>query len=457
MSIENLRTEARHESAVGGGYEKITEKNFKLIVESADKRSGLFSAVDPKFETTASKEDHMPEAWIRDTSWNLISLIETAKSMGEAGSNAETIPEMREFVQEDLKKLLALLNQDRWLDRFWQHIIDNGTCTYLSGEPPEVHMKIDGAECHWDQNQPESWGALLIAIGTAKDAGIVKEYSAGEIRVIRGIMEYLTKIKPWKFAGAGMWEGVPAHSPSSRSNALAIAKGLDATLSLFADHPDFQKWVNDVIDQTMRFVKEDINTDYTVPEEHRDGADLAMLVSMVLPETERTALPFITYIEENGAKLGIDGSLPGAIRFIGDSYKKGELGEARWFMANPILAIGYLREAEKEFGRGNLEQARDYQQKAHSFLEQALEISRYYGHDPELFPELFIQRDPENVKDEDKAKILEMHDGKRTVALQPLERSLVWNSALVMAAGALADRVAQLNNNVSESVSVDMS
>lgn len=442
MGIEDFKTETKHESAAEGGYEKIVKKNFELIVESADKRSGLFSAVDPKFETPASKEDHMSEAWIRDTSWNLISLIETTRNMDGAGDNSEMILAMREFIREDLKKLLALLNQDRWLARFWQNIIDNGTCTYLSGEPPEVHMKTDGAECHWDQNQPESWGELLIALGTAKDAGIVEEYSSAEIHVIRGITEYLAKIKPWKFAGAGMWEGVPVHSPSSRSNALAIAKGLDAILPLFADHPDFQKWVNDAIDQTMQFVKEDINTDRTMPKRHEDGADLAMLVSMALPETERTALPFIKYVEENGTKLGI-GPLPGAIRFIGDPYKKGELGEARWFMANPILAIGYLREAEKEFMRGNLEQAKVYQQTADALLAQALEISRYYGHDPELFPELFIQRDPENVKG--KSNILEKNDGERTVALEPLERSLLWNSALIMTASALSDRVAKLN------------
>jgi len=452
MGIEDSKTGAKHESAVvEGKYEKIAEKNFRMIVENADVESGLFSAVDPKFETQASKEDHMSEAWIRDTSWNLISLIETVRSTDGAGSGGERVPAMKEFIREDLKKLLALLNRDRWLARFRQDIIDTGAVTYLSGDAPEVHMKTDGAECQWDQNQPESWGELLIAFGEAEDAGIVEKYSTEEMRVIRAIAEYLVNIKPWKFAGAGMWEGLPAHSPSSRSNALAIAKGLDAILLLFEDDPLLSKKVNDAIDQTMAFVRENINTDYTVPYAHGDGADLAMLVSMVLPETERTALPFIKYIEENGAKLGI-GPLPGAIRFIGDPYKRGELGEARWFMANPILAIGYLREAEKEFKHGNLEQARDYQQKADSFLEQALEISRHYGHDPELFPELFIQRDPGNVKGQ--SNILERNDGRRTVALEPLERSLVWNSALVMSAGALADRVATLTATSNLGVSV---
>lgn len=431
-----------HEHNVEGAHEKIIEKNFRLIFESANEKSGLFPAVDPGIETPASKEDHMSEAWIRDTSWNLISVIETIRNAGGTSSNGEKVLAMKEFIAEESRKLLALLNQERWLVRFHQDVIDYGDFTALTGEPPEVHMKTDGAECRWDQNQPESWGELLIAFGKARDEGIVEQYSADEMKVIRAIVEYLVKIKPWKFSGAGMWEGVPVHSPSSRSNAVAIAKGLDTALFLFEDDPSFLKEVNDTIDRTMAFVKDDINTDYTVPDNHGDGADLAMLVGMALPETERTALPFIKYIEENGAKLGI-GPLPGAIRFIGDPYKSGEYGEARWFMANPILAIGYLREAEREFMRGNLEQARAYQQTADSFLKQALEISRYYGYDPELFPELFIQRDPGNVKG--KSNVLERNDGQRTVALEPLERSLLWNSALVMTAGALSDRVATLN------------
>ncbi len=197
----------------------------------------------------------------------------------------------------------------------------------------------------------------------------------------------------------------------------------------------------------MKFVREDINTDYTTPNGHKDGADLAMLVSMILPETQRTALPFATYVEENGTKLGI-GALPGAKRYIGDSYKLGEQGEARWFMADPICAIGFLKEAKREFINGNSEKAKQYQQKANACLNEALEISRQYGHDPELFPELFIQRNPNNVKGQ--PHILERNDGTKTVALEPLERSLIWNSALVMAAATLADSVAKISRDTSQ-------
>jgi len=451
MKGENFELEiGQYESETGfeSRYEEIAEKNFKLIRENAHAESGLFSAVDSKIDTPASKENHMSEAWIRDTSWNLISLLETARNIKEVNPENKTINDAWKFIGEDLKKVLVLLNQDRWLGKFKQDVIDNDSFTSLSGEPPEVHMKADGGECHWDQNQPESWGEMLIAFGKAKEDGIVEKYSGDEMEVIKAITEYLVKIKPWKFEGAGMWEGLPGRSPSSRSNAIAIAKGLDAILPLFQNDQFFQKNINETIDQTMNFVREDINTDYTTPSGHKDGADLAMLVSMILPETQRTALPFAKYVNDNGSKLGI-GSLPGAIRFIGDDYKAGELGEARWFMADPVLATGYFREAKKEFADGNFEKAKDYEKMANSYLERALNISKRYCHDPELFPELFIQRDPNKVKGQ--PNVLEMNDGAKTVALEPLERSLIWNSALVMTAGTLSDSVAKLNVETSAS------
>lgn len=439
--MEKFEVENDHESYSEGKYEKIARKNFDIITENVDKKSGLFYAVDSKIDTSASKENHMSEAWIRDTSCTLISILETIGNINESNPDNKIAQKMRSFLKEDVRKILSLLNQNRWLNKFQQDIIDNGSFTALSGDPPEVHMKASGEECHWDQNQPESWGELLIAIGNTKERGIIEEYSPSEMTVIKAITEYLIKIKPWKFAGAGMWEGLPGHSPSSRSNAIVIAKGLDAILPLFKNDPFLKKGVDDTIVKTMEFVRADINTDYTTPNGHSDGADLAMLVSMILPETERTALPFAKYVKENGHKLGI-GPLPGATRYIGDPYKISELGEARWFMADPILAIGYLKEAKKEFIKGNFLDAKKYEQIANSRIEESLEISGHYGHDPELFPELFVQRDPKKVKGQ--PNILEMRDETKIVALEPLERSLIWNSALVMNAGSLFDSTAKL-------------
>ena len=105
-------------------------------------------------------------------------------------------------------------------------------------------------------------------------------------------------------------------------------------------------------------------------------------------------------------------------------------------MADPVLAIGYFREAQKEFGKGDMVKALMYRHIAEAWLKQALEISRYYGYYPELYPELFIPNDPNNPQN--LAKALIKNDGERTVALVPYERSLLWNSALVMSASSEA-------------------
>lgn len=433
INIEKNQKFNESEDILENNYERIIQKGFELISTKADERTGLFPAANPDIQTPESKENHMQEAWIRDTSWNIILLIETMDNLERAKSKNQITRSINEFLNNDILKILNLLNQPRWLDKFNQTILDNGSHTALSGEAPEVHLKQDGQECHWDQNQPESWGELLIAIGKAKEKGILVECPSELINVIRIITEYLIRIKPWKFSGAGMWEGLPAYSPASRSSAIAIAKGLEAISIFFKNDPRLIKQIDDTVDKTINFVKEDVNHDYTTPDSHPDGADLAMLAAIILPGSNKTELSFTQYIEDNGQKLQI-GPLPGTIRFIGDLYNRGELGEARWFMADPIMAIGYFKEASRAYENGNLEMAEKYKQIAQSRLDQSLRISKHYDRHPQLFPELFIQRDPDNVHDE--PNILIMNDGTKTVALQPLERSLLWNTCLVMAASA---------------------
>lgn len=415
-----------------------TEKCFESLRRLAHEKTGLFPAVDTEIKTVESQEDHMQKAWIRDSAFILILLKQVMETPD--GSQNGSYEKISEFAQLDLKKILNFLNQPRWLDRFRQKIIDEGTHTRLSGYAPEVHMETDGRECIWDQNQPEAWAELLIATGITESSDKNPDYSAEEMTTIRAIAEYLVNIKAWKFAGAGMWEGLPCHSPSSRSSAIAIAKGLETVAPLFKNDEIFYQKITNAIQDTMNFVKQDINHDYTFPDGHPDGADLAMLATMILPGSPATRLSFAKYVEENGEKLGI-GALPGAIRFKGDEYKKGELGEARWFMANPILAIGYFDEAKQAIENNNLELAIKYRDMGLEKLNQARDISAQYGHDRNLYPELFIQRDPNKVRDEH--DVLEMKEGDKTIALQPLKRSLLWNSALMMLAN---NRAQELNS-----------
>lgn len=442
MNLENfeqeeaLSAEAEHERQIE--YEKIIVGSFETITANVREATGMFSAVDVRINTPEARENHMQESWVRDTAWNLVLLLETADKLKDTTGNEDVSSRLRQFAKNNLLKSLDFLNQPRWLEKFHQEIVDHGAYTSLSMDAPEVHVKADGSACSWDQNQPEPWGVFLAAAGKAREQG--SEFTFGQIATIKAVAEYLIRIKPWKFAGAGMWEGLPGHSPSSRSNALAIAKGLEAAAPIFSKDPFLQKQIADTVEQSMAFVREDPGTDYTAPGGHPRGGDLAMLASMALPETKQTKMPFVNYVEKHKAELQI-GSLPGAIRYAGDTYKKGERGEARWFMADPILAIGYFREAGRVLAERDLEQAKHFQELGQARLRQALDISKHYGYEFDLFPELFVPRDPQSVRGQ--ANILERKDGDQLVALEPLPRSLVWNTALVMTASAEAARVAK--------------
>ena len=98
-------------------------------------------------------------------------------------------------------------------------------------------------------------------------------------------------------------------------------------------------------------------------------------------------------------------------------------------MADPILAIGYFREAQiTEDSEG----VKLYRSIARLRFEQALEILSRYGYPPELF----IPKEQGSIKDPSVALIKDVGQGK--VALVPLERSLLWNRALIMLAASEA-------------------
>jgi hypothetical protein len=325
----------------------ITLRNFNLISSLEHPVTGFFPAVDT-FTAKNPEMDDMDKAWTRDHAMDMVGVVDASSNLRRLGLGSELTSRMDNFIFGNLGKVLDFYDQPRWRDKFKQVVIDRGGFTELSGVAPEIHTALDGEKSHfkrddgsegWNQNQPDSWGALLIAVGRAKEEGVVPGFSEKEKAFVRTMAEYLIRIDATRFKSSSMWEGEEGHSPSSRSTALIIAKGLDASRSIFEDDEFFLRRIDKNVEKIMSFIKDDINTDYTAPSGHPDGADLAMVVAMTLPASERTRLPFARYVRENGEKLGI-GELPGAIRFIGDPYKHGEMGEARWFMADPLLAKG---------------------------------------------------------------------------------------------------------------------
>ena len=409
-------------------YEQIIRGNFEAIRGNVNFTSGFFPAVEPGVgDKSAYEENHMQEAWIRDWSMNIIGMVDGVANLRKLSSKSTLANEISDFVKRDITKVLGVLSADsRWTEKFNGDIVDHPWYTELAGRPPEAHVQQDGTRCkgtiygEWDQNQPEAWGEFLLAIGKAKEVGVIDEYDwDGQMEFIETVAGYLVRIQTWRFLCTGMWEGLPGRSPTSRSVALAIAKGLDAVCPLFKDAPPlFKRQINRMIDQNMDFVRENPNTDYTEPTGHPDGADLAMLATMILDGGEATKLSFVDYVLQNGKKLGI-GSTPGAKRFVGDSYymnEEVEDGEARWFMAEPILAIGFFQAADEAFKQGNLTEAAHYYGIAKYRLKRTLEIIEEYGYPPELF----------------KVIAPTTRGGENTY--EPFRRSLLWNRALVMIA-----------------------
>lgn len=418
---------------------RAIEDNFRIIQQNAHPITGLFPAVDCNAAVSESEsfDDHMREAWIRDWSMNLIGLIGSATNLRKLSPENTLADEISGFVKENITTVLGFLDKPRWTDLFRQSVVYNEWYTEVKSSPPEVHMQQDGARCEgtqngpWDQNQPEAWGEFLLAIGKAKEAGIIGEYSSDQTLFIKRVAGYLVRAQPWAFESSGMWEGLPVRTPTSRSVAIAIAKGLDAVSSfLYEDDQSHyaqmaREHINFVVQMSMLFVRQNPDEDYTARNGHTNGVDLAMLAAIMLFDSEKTRLSFTEYVERNKEKLGI-GELIGARRYDGDPYKRGELGEARWFMAEPILAIGYFQEAQHALKMGDLEKAKACRAIGEARLKQALAIVKLYRYPPELF----TPQNPANITDKRGVII------RNGVALVPLKRSLLWNRALIMLAAS---------------------
>lgn len=435
-------------------FEAVIREQFDVLKKHAHPITGLWPAVEPGVgRKEAYEEDHMQDAWIRDSSMNLIGLIESAAILKRLDPESVVAGNIGTFVKEDIGKLLGFFNKDenRWAHRFRQAVIVNEEYSTLidreHGGPgaPEVHLKTDGSPCEWPrQNQPDSWAELLIALGRAKETGIIDKYEKPEMDFIERVAGYLDRIQPWKFECTGMWEDPEVRTPTSRSTALIIAKGLEGACSLLDDEKDatFKKQLRHTIEMIMIFVESDPNTDRTSPK-HSDGADLAMAIAEALPGTEATRLPSAEYISTNAERLSI-GIFPAAKRHIEDDYYRNEnvaIGEARWFISNPTLVIDFAQATRVALNRGEWEKAAEYFNKADFRFNQTLDVLTYHG-----YPwELATPTHPDNVRPGDRPW-REM-DPVENVVLVPLERSLLWNRSFIAWAAA---EVAFVRNNIEQ-------
>ena len=363
-----------------GLHEAVIREQFEILRRTVNLVTGLWPAVEPGVgKKEAYEADHMGDAWIRDTSMNLIGLIEAAAILKHLDKNSVLAAEIGEFIKEDVHRLIKFLDQPRWTDKFRQPVVVNEEYSALIDKEhgglgaPEVHLKTDGTECEWKrQNQPDSWGELLIAIGRAAQIGIIDKYSDGsvdpndnEILFIKRVAGYLCRIQPWNSECSSMWEDPEVRAPTPRSTALIIIKGLKAIRDIVKGD-QIQADIHVALRRTMKFVKEDPNTDRTCPD-HDDGADLAMAIAEGMPSTDRTRMPADKYISENAERLSI-GVFPAAKRHLYDRYfanPKVKIREARWFISNPTLVIDYAQAARLAIEEGD--RSRVYEPAAANF------------------------------------------------------------------------------------------
>lgn len=455
-------------------YETYLEDGFNALEACVDKTTGFFPAafpapknIDSAVQHLASEglddsaDDHMRHFWTRDGAEINMALIKSVIHLKSLSETSPLVDKIATFVKWDITTQLDFMfaHPDRWAMRFNWGIDNNQWDTELKDETnaPEVHMLQNGNPCRfkdkgsdrergWDQNQPESWGDLLIAVGMAVREGIIDSYTKEQMDVIRAMVSYLTRLMPWKSKASPMWEGKSLTGVKHKD--AAIAKGLDAVYPLFngVDDEGLRMDIDYTIRRSMFVVKGNYYEDYEPAEENlvpevRDWPEekrrlikrnLATMITMSYPDfSSDTELPFIPYITDNMGILEI-GEAPGAIRFKGDAYKNEGFGEARWLMAEPVIAFNFCKAAEQAEEWGQFKVAKHYRRIAADRLDRFFDVIDKCGYAPELF----ISIDPQSVSEDEAGVFRYVVDGVEKV-YKPIGRGLYWNTGLLMEAAAL--------------------
>lgn len=389
-------------------FPQIIGENVEVIASNQHPQTGLFPAAT--LERRVEK-DHYQDAWIRDTSAVVKSLLYSRKFLPEE----DLKDELAKVSLRSINGILEVVDGDPWRRAFGQEIFDEGSYTHLTDEAPPVHLKTSGEVCHWPrQNQPDSWGVFLIAASLAHEQGIF-EPDSEQRKTITSIVQYLTHIKAEKFESSSMWEDREVKNPPSVSTALIIEEGLKRIRKLYtgASASNFDRELVRIIERRINaidiFIEANYPADFTWIEGHQSRTDLATLVAFGYGDYGR--LPLNRYMFEANRELG-NGELPGKIRFRGDPYYRRDGKEAVWFMALPLEAIVFLRKSLRARIAGNMDEAVRFRTMGLPRLERAIKIGECYG----FYPELFTWENGDLV---------------------PNENDLLWNRALIIDASVM--------------------
>lgn len=397
-----------------------------VILDHIHPTTGLLPAATKGKSVATGHYDH---AWVRDTSLGYLHLLNSTRY----GLDQELDGEIKARCADAIGRNLDLFAGNPWNSAFAQEVgyYAGTNHTYLTGDAPPIHMNTDGSSCSWwTQNQPDSWGDLLNATGTAVELGVLVPTDEQQ-ETVKNIAEYLVKIRPEIFKASTMWEGDEVHSPASLSNTIAIKAGLRKILPLFRSDKAFTESVSRKLLHLDEFIGVQFPVDYTVPKGHHSKTDLATLVAMGADDS--SYLGYLSqYFISAKPELG-NGLAPGKRRYSGDNYYnrhehdgedlKG--AEAVWPMGDILESILMLRHAHDLNMRGSKGIGGGYAARGIAKLERVLADVDRYGYYPELLTPVEVVYSAEGTRTE----------------FKPNGNDLLWNRALVAENVALAQRV----------------
>lgn len=355
------------------------KKSIYILLGEQHPQTRLFPAATRK---RFIKEKHYDDPWVRDNALDFIALLDPVlRKVGDP----VWVNRGRKAAVEGIKGSLALFAKEPWKSAFEQEIEvgrDNRgrDCTKLTKPAPPIHFKIDGKDCYWEtQNQPDSWGSFLIAVGQAVSQDALR-LTDEQIKTVVRISSFLQRARVDKLQQHSMWEWELVYRPVPTSTLALCAKGLELVDPIVSG---YQQELNRRTARRLREIAQSqYPEEYTVATDHRGKSDMATLVAAHAGALNGSFLSHFFKIAN--PELGND-RCPGKKRYLGDHYFRAEKGEAIWPMGALLEASLFLEKARNLYKNDPSSMVAEYfRQMGLRSLRKVQELVDEYGYIPEL-------------------------------------------------------------------------
>lgn len=364
-----------------GRYRKLIENSVFTILQEQHPITGLFPAATSARHV---RVDGYHRSWARDGANDTESLAQLVR-LKIFPTNSEEEKKVIKSAVSFMKGMLSLSMQEPWRSAFEQESKEvkdqRGRVIYreLTKEAPPIHFEPDGRPVFWwRQNQPDSWGAYLISLGSGLKQGFLS-LNPKEQEGVEAITSFLLRNEIKNLRQSSMWEGCEVHSPAPLSSVAIVTKGLEEIQPFVSGR--FKEQIEKTVASSKRFVRNNYPREYTIPDGHLSETDLATLVAHDLGALE--GLPLSRYFRKSDKELG-NGQYPGKKRFIGDIYYGVKGKEAIWPLGALLEAKILLEKSVNSFNLKDNEMGRKLQSKGLAKLKKVVELQEKYGYLPEL-------------------------------------------------------------------------